>query len=180
MKQFLLFVCLAIAAIEFLSLRACFKSVRPDAGVTSAGHIGNSVVALNNGSVMVAKPGTISRDLIDWFNDKTARPTRFEIGWLRFAPNSVNPDSDTQVRLQRFADELRVNPTVTAKVQVCTSTSVAESVRLAALRADRLRAALVANGVSSDRIATQTCQRNSTDVARQDEQFIGIVLDHRS
>jgi hypothetical protein len=180
-KPILSFVCIAIAVIVFLSLRACFQSVRPDVSAIASGQLDNSVVALGDGSVMIAQPGTLSRDVVDWFNDKNAAPKHFNVGWLRFVPGSAEPTVDTQVRLQRFAFEMKANPAVTAKVQVCTSSSDAADARLAALRANHLKAALVANRVDADRIATQTCQmRGSANAAQHDVQFIGVVLAHGS
>jgi outer membrane protein OmpA-like peptidoglycan-associated protein len=179
MKSILIFVCLAIAAIEFLGMRACVKAVRPDDQTIYVGPVDNSVVALRDGSAMIAEPGTISRDVIDWFNNETAPRRRFDIGRLAFVPSSAVPAPDTEVRLRRFATELKANPTVRATVQVCTSDNDTADARLAALRANRLKAALVANRVNADRIATQTCQmRGTTKVARQGVQFIGIVLAH--
>jgi hypothetical protein len=180
-KPILIFVPVVIAATVFLSLRACFQSVRPDTEVVGSAQIDNGIVALDDGSVMVAGPGTVSRNMIDWFNNQSAPPMHFDIGWLRFAPDSAAPAVETQLRLQRFVTELKANPAVTAKVQVCASSSNAADVRLAALRANHLKAALVANRVDADRIATQTCQkRRAPDAARPDVQFIGIVLAHGS
>jgi hypothetical protein len=128
---------------------------------------------------MIAEPGGVSRDMIDWFNNKSAAPKHFDVGWLRFVPDSAEPAADTQIRLQRFVVELKANPAVTATVQVCASRSNAADARLAALRADRVKAALVANHVDAGRIATQTCQmRGSANASRQDMQFVGIVLAH--
>jgi outer membrane protein OmpA-like peptidoglycan-associated protein len=183
-RAVLILICGAIVAAVFLSLRSCYQSVRPDAETMGFGPIDNGVVELSDGSVMVARPGTISRDVIDWFNDKKAPPRRFDIGRLPFVPNSAVPAPETQVRLQRFATELKANPTVRAKVQVCTAGGDAADARLAALRAYHLKAALVANRIDADRISTETCRagdaRNAAGSAsEQDGQIIAIVLDRQ-
>jgi hypothetical protein len=185
-KTLVALVFAGVVAIQFLGLRACFLAVRPDDGRNiQPGSIDNSVVALADGSVMLAKPGTISRDVIDWFNNRNAPTRRFDIGRLPFVPNSAVPATDTAVRLERFATELKANPAVNAAIQVCTSGSGAADVRLAALRADSLKATLVANRVAADRISTEVCRAGdsgsvSGSASDQDGQHIGIVLDRQS
>ena len=184
-KTLIVLVFVGVVAIQFLGLRAFFLAVRPDDKTIQVRPIDNSVVALADGSVMLARPGTISRDVIDWFNNPKAPTRRFDIGRLPFVPNSPVPAIDTGVRLQRFAAELKANPTVNAMVQVCTSGNDASNVRLAALRADHLKAMLVAYRVNADRISTEVCRAGdsggaSGSASDQDGQIIGIVLDRQS
>lgn len=183
-KTLIVLVFVGVVAIQFLGLRAFFLAVKPDDRAIQAAPVDVSVVGLADGSVMLAKPGTISRDVIDWFNNRNAPARRFDIGRLPFVPNSAVPAADTQVRLQRFAAELRANPTVNAIVQVCTAGSDEADVRLAALRANQLKADLVANGVDAGQVSAETCRTHEAravqaSASEQDGQIIGIILDRQ-
>jgi hypothetical protein len=175
-------VCVAIAAAVFLSLRACFNSVRPDASHIG-GRVDDSIVALADGSVLIARPGTISRTVIDWFNDKKAPPKTFDIGWQAFQPGSIEPAAESQVRLERFAGEMRANHEVTAKLLVCTLANDAASVQLAGRRANRLMQMLVADRIEPARLSAVTCRlpnarANSSAPSSQDGENIRLVLEH--
>ena len=175
-------VCAAITAAVFLSLRACFNSVRPDRS-NIGGRIDDSIVALANGSVLIARPGTISRAVIDWFNDEKAPPKIFDIGWQAFEPNSIEPAAESQVRLERFAGEMRANHEVKAKLLVCTLANDAASVHLASRRANRLMQMLVADRIEPTRISAVICRLpNAQGIppapSSQNGENIRIILEH--
>jgi hypothetical protein len=175
-------VCVAIAVAVFLSLRACFNSLRPDSS-NIGGRVDDSIVALADGSVLIAKPGTISREVIDWFNDEKTPPKTFDIGWQAFQPNSIEPAAESQVRLERFAGEMRANHEVTAKLLVCTSTNDAASVQLASRRANRLMQILVADRIEPMRLSVAICrlpnaQAGTSAPSSQNGEVIRIGLEH--
>lgn len=168
-------------AFEFLALRACFQAVVPRTGsVEVVPKFDNSIVALADGSVMVAKPGTISRDVINWFNDKSAGPTQFDIGSQPFVAKSDVPAPETEVRLARFATELNANLDVNAEIMVCGSTASASDRQLAAGRAQRLENELEGMEVDSSRISIGRCGAKAAEAAPsasdQDGQTISIIL----
>ena len=176
-RLILIVVCGTIICIELLALRACWQTVRPPA--EKPARIDDSVVALNDGSVVVAKPGTLMRDVVDWFNDKNAAPARFDIGLVPYLHKSAVPAPDQQVRLNRFSSELRASRTVKARILVCTATNDAADAKLAALRAEWLGKELIANRIESDRISTDTCRIKETKKAgsEQDAQDVIIQLE---
>lgn len=170
-----------VTLLTFLSLRACFQSVLPQKEAPPAHDIGNGVVAIADGSVMFAQPGTNTRDVIDWFNDKNAPPKTFYIGWQPFAPNSAQPVAESTARLQRFVTEMRANRDVEAKVIVCTATNDAAAVQLAKLRAARLTQLLVASHIEAARVSAATCRlpnasRVAASQSAQDGEVIEIAL----
>jgi hypothetical protein len=119
--------------------------------------------------------------VIDWFNKQDALPKTFDIGWQAFEPNSDQPAPESEVRLDRFAVEMRANPDVRAKVIVCTATDDGDAMRLASLRAARLDQLLVARQIEPNRISSATCRlRDAAKVAAsqsaQDGQVIAIAL----
>ena len=182
MNRLILAVVVAgVALLTFLSLRACFQAVLPPQEYPPMNDVGNSVVAMADGSVMIAQPGTISRGVIDWFNDKKAPAKAFNIGWQPFAPNSAEPAADSQVRLQRFVIEMQANRDVAAKVIVCTAANDPASVSLAKLRAARLEQLLVASHIRPDRVSAATCRlpnakRVAASPSTQDGEVIEVVL----
>jgi outer membrane protein OmpA-like peptidoglycan-associated protein len=175
----LIIVCGTIIFIELLALRACWQTVRPPA--EKPARIDDSVVALNDGSVVVAKPGTLTRDVVDWFNDKGAAPARFDLGRVPFVHGSAEPSPDQVVRLNRFASELKASRTVKTKILVCTSTNGAADAGLAALRAQRVSDELIANRIERNRVSAETCRvkpaRGGASVSEQDEQVVIIELE---
>jgi outer membrane protein OmpA-like peptidoglycan-associated protein len=173
----------ALIGIEFLGLRACYQTVSPQEDASLAYRPVDSAVALRDGSVLIAKEGTISRSVIDWFNNERAAPARFDIGPVPFEANSVAPSPETEVMLQRFGAELRANPEVLVTVHVCTSDDASSDARLAMARANRLKAELVAELVDAKHITTKACSlrgsgQRAASASEQDGQFIGIELRH--
>ena len=174
----LIIVCGTIICIELLALRACWRTVRPPS--EEAARIDDSVVALNDGSVVVAKRGTLTRDVADWFNNKSAGPARFDLGPVPFVHGSPTPAPDQEVRLRRLAGELKASRTATAKLLVCTSGNSAADAQLAVLRAQRLNSELIANRIEANRISTDTCRvkpaRGAAPQSEQDAQVVIIQL----
>ena len=166
-------------AAEFLGLRACVRSLWPQQDLAPVRGADDSVVELRDGSVLMASRGTIGRDVIDWLNDPSAPPARFDIGRMPFVRNSAVPAPDTQVRVERFATELRAYPGVHPTILVCTSADGPGEATLATARANRLEAILTANRVPADRISTEPCKVSNVHRAaasEKDGQHIGIVL----
>jgi outer membrane protein OmpA-like peptidoglycan-associated protein len=171
-----------VTLIEFLSLRACFQDVIPPKAPPVLSFDTN-IVALSDGSVMVAAPGTISRDVINWFNDKSASPRQFDIGVEPFMPNSIVPAPEAKVRLARFAMELKANPDVNTTITVCSSGSSTGDRQLAVGRAIRLKGELAAMQIDASRISTRACgstagSASAASASQRDGQIINIALAH--
>jgi hypothetical protein len=177
-RPIFLAVFIGVAAAMFLGLRASYVALFPSEDSTQVRAVGNSVVAIAGGSVMIAKKGTISRDVIDWFNNVSSGPTQFDIVGEPFVPNSDLPASETEVRLGRFATELTGNPDVNVAIMVCGSAGNAADRRLAAERASRLKEQLVAKQIDPGRISTALCDENAglPAASRHDGQIIRIAL----
>lgn len=173
-------LCAGVALVEFLSLRACFQTAFPGEGSSPMPKIDNSVVATSDGSVMIAQPGTVSRDVIDWMNDESAGSRQFDIGRQPFAPNSEIPAPEAEVRLARFATELKANPDVNARIIVCSSAGNGADQRLAARRAHRVKEELAARLIDASRVSTEPCRTSAGPAgapsAEQDGQAISIAL----
>jgi outer membrane protein OmpA-like peptidoglycan-associated protein len=166
-------------AAEFLGLRACVQSLWPQDDLAPALNVDDSVVQLRDGTVLMASKGTIGRDVIDWLNDGSAPPARFDVGRMPFVRDSAVPAPDTQLRVERFATELRAYPGVHTTIFVCTSVDGPGEASLATARADRLIAILAANRVPADRISMQPCRVRNVHRAAASEkegQHIGILL----
>jgi hypothetical protein len=181
-RVILIIICGTVICIELLALHACWRSVHPLS--EEPARIDDSVVALNDGSVLIAKPGTLTRDVVDWFNDKSAAPARFDLGRVPFVHGSAVPAPAEEVRLRRFAAELKASPTVKARILVCTSGDAAADARLAALRAQRLSSELIAKRIEGNRMAAETCRvkqaRGVASASEQDEQVVIIQLERGS
>ena len=179
-RRVLVAVCAVLTIAVFLSLRACFQAAFLVEPPTQPGGVDNSVVALSDGSVMIAKPGTIARDVIDWFNDPTAGPRRFDIGRQPFFPKSDRPEPEAEVRLARFATELRANPDVNATIFVCGSGRSVADRQLALKRADRLEKEFKAQQIGTDRVSAETCIAKNPGgtgtASEEDGQLISIAL----
>ena len=175
----LIIVCGTIICIELLALRACWQTVHPPA--EKPARIDDSVVALVDGSVVIAKPGTLIRDVANWFNDKSAAPARFGLGRVPFVHGSAEPAPDQVVRLNRLAAELKASRTVKTKILVCTSSNAAADGDLAALRARRVSDKLIAARVEANRVSAETCRvkpaRGVAPASEQDEQVVIIELE---
>jgi hypothetical protein len=170
-----------VALIEFLILRACFLAVFPGEGSSPMPKTDNTIVATSDGSVMIAQPGTVSREVIDWLNDASAGPKQFDIGRQPFLPNSDLPAPEAEVRLARFATELKANPDVNARIIVCSSDGNGADQQLVASRANRLKEALAAMLIDASRISTETCRAGATPgptTSERDGQVIRIALSH--
>ena len=178
----MILLCAAIVAVVFLGLRAGFQSMRPHSDPVVARPVDDdSLVALDDGSVLIAKPGTVSRTVIDWFNNPNAASKTFDIGWQAFEPGSAQPVPESEVRLDRFAVEMHANPDVEAKIIVCTAATDRDALRLASLRAARLEQLLVARQVEPRRLSAATCRLRDADKAAasqsaQDGEVIGVAL----
>jgi outer membrane protein OmpA-like peptidoglycan-associated protein len=173
----------ALIGLEFFGLRACYQTTRPQEDVALASRSDDSVVALRDGSVLIAQQGTIGRDLLDWFNNRRAAPARFDIGRVQFEPESAAPSPQTQVLLQRFGQELRANPEVVAAVLVCTSGDGPDDARLAISRASRIKAELVGQHVNPNHVTIPACgfrsgRPGTATPSEPGGEFIGIELTH--
>jgi outer membrane protein OmpA-like peptidoglycan-associated protein len=181
-RAIVIIICGTIICIELLALHACWQTVRPPS--ERPARIDDSIVGLNDGSVLVAKPGTLTRDVVDWFNDKNAAPARFDLGRVAFVHNSPVPAPEAEMRLRRFAGELKASRTVKAKIFVCTGGSAASDAELAALRAQQVSNALIASRIERSRISADTCRvkpaRNGPSASEQDEQVVIIQLERGS
>jgi len=175
----LIIVCGTVILIELLALHACWRSVHP--ATEAPARIDDSVVALVDDSVVVAKPGTLTRDVVNWFNAKDAAPERFDLGKIPFVHGSAEPAPDQLVRLNRFASELKASRTVKTKILVCTGTDTAADAALAALRAQRISDELIANRIERSRVSAETCRvklaQGVASVSEQDEQTVIIELE---
>lgn len=177
-RLILIIICATVILIELLALHACWRSVHP--ATETPARIDDTVVALVDGSVVVAKPGTLTRDVVDWFNDTSAAPARFDLGLVPFVHGSAVPAPDQEVRLTRFASELKASRTVKTKILVCTSTNAAADAELAALRAQTVSDALIASRIERNRVSADTCRvkpaKGVAAPSEQDEQTVIIEL----
>src|SRR5258707_7588460 len=112
------------------------------------------IVALPNGATMVAKNGTVGRELIDWLaGDEHSRS--FELGGQEFTGRSAEPTMQSQVRLPRLIEMLKAHPDVRIEIIGHSDRSAdrAADLALSETRAHNVAHALELGGISARRIA---------------------------
>ena len=98
-RIFLLILPVLLAAAIVLSVRACLKEPEK---VYKVGPEGSGIVALDDGSTLVAQKGTVGRDLVDWLAGRGDGERRFELGGHQFVGRTTEPTAETIGRLPRL------------------------------------------------------------------------------
>lgn len=151
---FILVATVLVAAVAFLLLRLGYEAVRPAEEPPPVAAVGQSIIALADGSTMVAEHGSLGREMSDWINLRQPGDAKFLLEGDAFEPGSIEPTQESHDRIRRFAELMKGNRGVTARIAVFDDDS-AGSVSLAERRAERLRSELVSRGVAARRLTVQ-------------------------
>lgn len=179
---FILAMTLLIAGAGFLVLRGGYEVVRPEQKPRPAAAVGDSIIALRDGSTIVAERGTLGREMADWLNLRQQGEAKFLLADQPFEPGSTVPTPEAERRVDRFVTMMTANPGVDARI-VIFADDAAEALALASRRAERLRADLVSRGLSARRLTVEAQPSAILAPADQASPVRGgqvmIVLDRR-
>ena len=179
------FLMMLVVATGMVMKSCSAPSSHPVDKVASSADSG--IVALPDGATMLARPGTVGRDLVDWLATK-AHSRAFELGGQEFVGRSPAPTIESKARLPRLIAMLKAHPEVSiAIVGHCDRTDdPAADQRLSEARARSVADMLEAGGIAKDRIAVEgrggaqpiAGDRTAEDRARDER--VSIVLTRRS
>ena len=69
-----------------------------------------SIIALKDGSTMVAEQGTLGREMFDWVNDKGAGEAKFLLAGQPFVAGSTDPTSNSQIENRPICRDAQGEP----------------------------------------------------------------------
>jgi outer membrane protein OmpA-like peptidoglycan-associated protein len=152
-KQFLILVA-TILVLVTVGLMRDHKRNAPPSGADVSKPL-PQVVSLRDRSTLVAEPGTVGRDIIDWFGDKLPTSRYFELGGHEYDGSSVVPTIEGQDRLYRLTAMLRSEPDVSARIVGYASSAAgpAANQALSEQRARWVVDALAEDGVPRSRLS---------------------------
>src|SRR5258706_1529090 len=87
-----------------LALKSAMNA--PRATASEAGGESPAVVSLHGGATLIAEPGTVGRQIVDWLASDATRG-QFELGGHQFDGRSVEPTIEAQARLPRLIEMLQ-------------------------------------------------------------------------
>ena len=153
----IVFATLLVAVTGFLMLRFGYQALMPaeDPATAPGVEVHHSVVALADGSTMVAERGSLGREMADWLNLRQPGDAKFLLAGDAFEPGSAEPTAASQRRIQRFVALMRGNRGITAQIVVF-SDDAPGGRGLAERRAGRLRTDLLSRGLPERRVSAET------------------------
>ena len=180
-RIFLILLPILLAAALVLSVRACTAEPEQQYKV---GPEGSGIVALDDGSTLVAKKGTVGRDLVDWLAGRSDGQRSFELGGHQFVGRTMQPTAETIGRLPRLVAMLKANPDVTARIVGHTDPSgnTKEDEAIALERARTLAGLLEDGGIEAERLkvesrgASRPIAGNDTPEGRAMNQRVSLIL----
>ncbi|PZU07762.1 OmpA family protein [Sphingomonas sp.] len=162
MVRLVLFLLFALA---FMSVALAVKSCSNDMPDPAPGPVGNpaGVVALSDGSTMIAQPGSVGRDLVDWLARGDPGRKKFELGGQEFVGRTAVPTAESLGRTSRLIAMLRANPDVDVTIVGHTDPSddAAADRSLGLARANALSRLLRDGHIAAGRISVES--RGSSD-----------------
>lgn len=175
----------ALGLTVALGLRAC--SMLDDSPVESplpGGRAAGSVVSLGYGRTMVARRGTVARDVVDWMASRADGERYFEAGGREFIGNSAEFAPQSWNRIERFAMMLKADRHVRARIVGFSDASgnAAEDQRLSEARARRVMIEIEAHGIAPSRLSFEgrgsvnPIADNATQAGRARNRRVAIIL----
>lgn len=179
--MFLLF--LALVIIGAMALKSC--SHPPPSPPTRVD--GSALVALRDGSTLMAERGTVGRELVDWLAAEGPASRSFELGGQEFEGRTATPTPESLGRVSRLVAMLRANPRVKVTIIGHTDPSGdADADRALGLdRAEALATLLRDGGVSKSRITTESkgssepIAPNDNVAGRARNQRVSLILSRK-
>lgn len=155
MTRLIFFVMFVILfASVTIGVKSC--SERPAQPDVAIGNV-SEVVALRDGSTMIAPDGSVARDLVDWLAERKPGQKSFELGGQEFVGRSAEPTAESIGRIPRLAAMLRANHDVHATVVGHTDASgdPEADLALSRARAETLVQRLEQAGVSATKLTVE-------------------------
>lgn len=151
----LLLVFMALVVSGSLAVKRCSQQSPPEpADVPGDPSV---IVALADGSTMVAPHGTVGRALVDWLARREPGQKAFELGGQEFVGRTAQPTTESLGRIPHLIAMLRANPDVTVVIVGHTDPSGDETAdrALSQARADVVRDMLRDDRISAHRLSTE-------------------------
>src|SRR5688572_27570677 len=111
---FILAVVVLIAGVGFLVLRAGYETVKPEEQPRPVVAVGESIIALRDGSTIVAERGTLGREMADWLNQGQRGEAKFLVAGEPFEPGSAALTNESATRIHSFVAMMKANRGVSA------------------------------------------------------------------
>lgn len=168
-----------------VGLKACEQMPEPAAQVAQESASPFNVVALPDGSTVIAAPGTIGAEMSAYLASGATAPRRFEPGGRGFNAWAGDPTPESQARLVAFTQLLTAYPNATAQIVGYTDNvgDPAANMKLSQDRAESVVRRLVENGISQNRLSAigkgmaDPVADNGTEDGRALNRRIAIILD---
>ena len=154
---YLFALCALGAFVLFLGLRALYLAATGDDDAVSSTRVDDSIIALKDGSTMVAERGTLGREMADWVERNTKGQATFLLAGEHFSRGSAAPASESWPRFSRLALLLNANSDLTAHILVFARDTgdPQADLRLAGARAQRVHRELIARVVPASRLTAE-------------------------
>lgn len=181
-RMLLLFLFMALVVSGSMAVKRCSQQTPPDpADVPGDPSV---IVALADGSTMVAPHGTIGRELVDWLATREPGQKSFELGGQEFVGRTAQPTTESLGRIPHLIAMLRANPDVNVVIVGHTDPSGDEAAdrAISQARADVVLGILRDGRIASDRLSTEA--RGASDPAvpndslanRRRNQRVSLIL----
>lgn len=165
-----------------MALKSCGEQQPADnraAGGDAAG-----LVSLRDGSTLIAEPGTVGRDLVDWLAAREPGRKVFELGGQEFVGRTAQPTSESLGRATRLIAMLRANPDVRMTIVGHSDPSGDEraDIALSLARAQTLYRLVRDGGVAPARLdvqargSSQPLVPNDSPANRARNQRVSLIL----
>lgn len=181
-RMILLFVFIALVVSGALALKRCSEQFSREP--TEVRGDPSGIVALADGSTMVAPRGTVGRALVDWLARREPGQKAFELGGQEFVGRTAELTAESRGRVPRLIAMLRANPDVKLVIVGHTDPSGDEAADRAVsqARADVLLGMLRDGRISSHRLRTEArgasdpIAPNDSPGNRQRNQRVSLIL----
>jgi len=181
-RTIMVFFFITLVVSSALTLKRCSEDSPRDR--TDVRGDPSGIVALADGSTMVAAQGTVGRALVDWLARREPGQKTFELGGQEFVGRTAELTTESRGRVPRLVAMLRANPDVKVVIVGHTDPSgdKAADRAISQARADVLVAMLRDGRISSHRLRTQArgasdpIAPNDSPGNRQRNQRVSLVL----
>ncbi|MFD1104430.1 OmpA family protein [Sphingobium olei] len=168
-----------------MALKTC-SAQQPSDGHATGGDA-SGLVSLQDGSTMIAQPGTVGRDLVDWLAERKPGEKTFELGGQEFVGRTAQPTSESLGRVTRLIAMLRANPDVRMTIVGHSDPSGDEraDIALSLARAQALYRLVRDGGIAPARLEVQArgssdpLAPNDSPVNRARNQRVSLVLSRK-
>lgn len=168
-----------------MALKSCGEQHASDGRAT--GGDASGLVSLQDGSTLIAEPGTVGRDLVDWLAAREPGRKVFELGGQEFIGRTAQPTSESLGRATRLIAMLRANPDVRMTIVGHSDPSGDEraDIALSLARAQTLYRLVRDGGIAPARLevlargSSQPLLPNDSPVNRARNQRVSLVLSRK-